>query len=187
MYDDIKKAVETLRSGGLILYPTDTSWRIGCDATNEKAVERISKLKNAETAYPPLVLIDNPSKLQVYVDEVPDLTWDLIDLSDKPLTIIYQKARSLARNLTGADGSIAIRVTNEAFSRRLCEQFRKPVVAVPATTKGETQPSNFKEISNEIKSTVDYIVHYRQSEQPKQTVSSIIKLGKGNLIEIIRE
>jgi len=187
MQEEIKKALEVLRSGGVILYPTDTVWGIGCDATNESAVKRIFEIKKRMDAKAMLVLIDSPGKLQVYVDEVPDIAWDLIEMSDKPLTIIYPQAKNLATNLIAEDKSIGIRVTKEEFSNKLCTQFRKPIVSTSANVSGEATPTNFSKISSEIKSAVDYIVNYRQKETTEPKPSSIIKLGKGNLFQMIRE
>lgn len=187
MQEEIKKAVEVLRSGGVILYPTDTVWGLGCDATNEVAVRKVFEIKNRVDVKAMLVLVDNAAKIQTYVDEVPDMAWDLIEFAEKPLTIIYPEAKNLASNLVGEDKSIGIRVTREAFSKRLCEQFRKPIVSTSANISGEKTPSNFSEISDVIKSKVDYIVNFRQDESAKPKPSSIIKLGKGNLFEMIRE
>jgi len=187
MQEEIKKALEVLRSGGVILYPTDTVWGIGCDATNESAVSRIFEIKKRMDAKAMLVLIDSPGKLQVYVDEVPDIAWDLIEMSDKPLTIIYPEAKNLAANLISEDKSVGIRVTKEEFSNKLCAQFRKPIVSTSANVSGEPTPTNFSQISNEIKSAVDYVVNFRQGETTKPKPSSILKLGKGNLFQMIRE
>ena len=125
--------------------------------------------------------------MDFYVRDVPEVAWDLIDLADKPLTIIYSGARSLAANLLAEDGSVGIRVTNEEFSKRLCQQFRKAIVSTSANISGQPSPKNFSEISEEVKSAVDYIVGYRQEEMSNPKPSSIIKLGKGGVIKIIRE
>ncbi len=187
MQEEIKKTVEVLRSGGVILYPTDTVWGIGCDATNKDAVKRIFEIKKRVDTKAMLVLIDNPAKLPAYVDEVPDVAWDLIELTDKPLTIIYPDAKNLADNLIADDKSIGVRVTGEEFSRKLCSQFRKPIVSTSANVSGERTPANFNQISDYIKSAVDYVVNYRRDDVSQPKPSSIIKLGKGNLIQIIRE
>jgi L-threonylcarbamoyladenylate synthase len=187
MHEEIIKALEVLRSGGIILYPTDTVWGLGCDATDENAVKRIFEIKKRADAKAMLVLIDNPGKLQSYVDEVPDIAWDLIEMAEKPLTIIYPQARNLASNLVAEDKSIGIRITKEEFSRKLCAQFRKPIVSTSANVSGEPTPSNFSQISNEIKAAVDYVVDFRQNDVSQPKPSSIIKLGKGNLFKLIRE
>ena len=176
-----------MREGGVILYPTDTIWGIGCDATNEDAVRRVYEIKQRQDSKAMLVLVDSSVKVDFYVQDVPEVAWDLIDLADKPLTIIYSGARNLAANLLAEDGSVGIRVTNEDFSKRLCQQFRKAVVSTSANISGQPSPRNFSEISEEVKSAVDYIVGYRQEEMSNPKPSSIIKLVKGGVIKIIRE
>ncbi len=187
MHEEIKKVVDVLRSGGVILYPTDTVWGLGCDATNPEAVKRIFEIKKRADAKAMLVLVDSAARIQSYVDEVPEMGWDLVELSEKPLTIIYPNAKNLAPNLIAEDKSIGIRVSHEAFSKTLCEKFRKPIVSTSANVSGEPTPDNFNQISNEIKAAVDYVVDFRQKETIIPKPSSIIKLGKGNLIQIIRE
>lgn len=187
MEEDIKKAFEVLVSGGLILYPTDTIWGIGCDATNEEAVHRVYELKRRVDSKALITLLDNPIKLDYYIDEVPSVAWDLIELSEKPLTIIYDGARNVAPNLMAEDGSLAIRVTKEKFSQELCKRFRKALVSTSANISGEPAPTNFDDISEEIKQGVDYIVKYRQEDTSKSKASSIIKLGKTGEVKIIRE
>lgn len=186
MTEDIKKACEVMAAGGIILYPTDTIWGIGCDATNEKAVQRIYELKRRADNKAMLVLMDSEAKLNMYVSDVPDIAWDLISVSDKPLTIIYSSAKNLATNLLAADGSVGIRITSEEFSRKLCERFRKPLVSTSANVSGDPSPTNFSEISEEIKAGVDYIVNYRQDDMSKAAPSGIIKLGEGGLVQVIR-
>lgn len=176
-----------MRNGGIILYPTDTIWGIGCDATNEEAVKRIFQLKQREDTKSMLVLMDNPAKLQTYISEVPDIAWDLIELTDKPLTIIYDGAKNLAPNLIAEDGSIGIRITDEAFSKELCRRFGKPIVSTSANISGNPSPSNFFEIDDEIKNAVDYIVEFRRKDRSKATPSGIIKLEKDGSIRIIRK
>jgi len=184
---EIKAALQILIDGGVILYPTDTIWGLGCDATNENAVKRIYEIKKRTDAKALLVLIDNPSKLQGYINEIPEMAWDLIELCDKPLTIIYPDAKNLATNLIADDKTIGIRVTNEAFSKKLCERFHKPIVSTSANVSGEKTPATFNEISEKIKLSVDYVVNFRQSDTILSKPSSIIKLGKGNVIQIIRD
>ena len=186
MNDDLKKACEVMAAGGLILYPTDTIWGIGCDATNEEAVRRVYELKRRSDHKAMLVLLDSEAKLNGYVSNVPDIAWDLIEVADEPLTIIYSDAKNLAPSLVGEDGSVGIRITREAFSRQLCERFRKPVVSTSANISGEPSPASFSEISEEVKKGVDYIVEYRQDDQTKAKPSSIIKLGDGGLVQVIR-
>ena len=160
-----------MAAGGIILYPTDTIWGIGCDATNEKAVQRVYELKRRADNKATLVLMDSEAKLDRYVSDVPDIAWDLISVSDKPLTIIYSSAKNLATNLLGADGSVGIRITNEEFSKKLCERFRKPLVSTSANVSGEPSPANFSEVSEVIKEGVDYIVSYRQDDMSRPNPS----------------
>ncbi len=187
MTEDIKKACQVLWEGGVILYPTDTIWGLGCDATNAAAVKRVYDIKQRADSKAMLVLVDSPVKVDFYVDEVPDIAWDLIELTEKPLTIIYPGARNLASNLLAEDGSVGIRVTKEKFSHRLCQQFRKAIVSTSANISGAPSPATFAEISPEILEAVDYVVSLRQEETGKPRPSGIIKLGKGGLIEVIRE
>ena len=186
MTEDIKKACEIMAAGGIILYPTDTIWGIGCDATNEKAVQKVYELKQRADNKAMLVLLDSEAKLNAYVADVPDIAWDLIEVADKPLTIIYSKGKNLAKNLLSQDGSVGIRITNEEFSRRLCERFRKPLVSTSANISGEPSPANFSEISEVIKEGVDYIVNYRQDDLSTASPSNIIMLGEGGLVKVIR-
>lgn len=184
--EDLKKALETLQKGGVILYPTDTVWGLGCDATNEEAVKRIYELKRRSDAKSMLVLVDSANRIESYVREVPDMAWDLIEVSDKPLTIIYPEAKNLAKNLLAEDGSIGIRVSGEQFSKMLCARFKRPIVSTSANISGEPSPAFYVEISDEIKQSVDYIVQYRQDDRTPAKPSSIIKLDIGNVIKIIR-
>lgn len=185
--EDLVKAVEVLRAGGIILYPTDTIWGIGCDATNPSAVKRIYDIKKRQDTKSMLVLMENPNLLNSYVAEVPEIAWDLIEVAESPLTIIYPGAKNLASNLLAQDGSIGIRITNEAFTQQLIQRFRKPVVSTSANITGQKSPQNFGEISDEIIQSVDYVVKFRQDDLSKSTPSSIIKLGVGGQVEIIRK
>lgn len=186
MESDIKEACKIMQEGGVILYPTDTIWGIGCDATNETAVKRVYEIKKRIDSKALIVLVDTPVKVDFYVDQVPDIAWDLIEVADKPLTIVYPNARNLASNLLASDGSVGIRITKEHFSRKLCERFRKAIVSTSANISGEPSPSNFSEISEEIKNAVDYIVKYRQEETCHPSPSSVIKLESGGIIKILR-
>lgn len=187
MHEDIKKAVEVLKAGGIILYPTDTIWGIGCDATNEKAVQRIYEIKKREDSKSMLVLMENPALLDRYVEDVPEIAWDLIEVSTTPLTVIYPNAKNLAKNLIAGDGSIGIRFTKETFTSQLLQRFRRPLVSTSANISGEKSPAFFDEISEEIKKQVDYIVQYRQGDTTPTQPSSIIKLGPGGKIDILRK
>lgn len=185
--EEIKRACDVLYNGGVILYPTDTVWGIGCDATNEEAVRRVYEIKKRVDSKAMLVLVDNEVKVDFYVREVNPVAWDLIELTDKPLTIIYDQARNLASNLIAEDGSIGIRVTREEFSKQLCFRFRKAIVSTSANISGEKSPACFAEIGDEIKQAVDYIVNVRQDEVGSAVPSSIIKLGAHGEVKVIRK
>ncbi len=185
--DDIREAVRVMRAGGLILYPTDTVWGIGCDANNEEAVRKVYELKRRSDSKALIVLTDHLAKLERVVEEVPEVAYDLIEVTEKPLTIIYSGAKNLAKNLIAEDGSVGIRLTKEAFSKDLCEAFRMPIVSTSANISGEPTAHCFDEISDEIKNGVDYIVKYRQKDKSKAEPSSIIKLEPGGVVTIIRK
>lgn len=187
MKEDIRKACEVMQKGGVILYPTDTIWGIGCDATNAEAVKRVYEIKKRSDSKAMLVLVENAVKVDFYVDGAPEVAFDLIELTNKPLTIIYDGAKNLAPNLIAEDGSVGIRVTSEEFSNQLCYRFRKAIVSTSANVSGEPSPATFGEISDEIKQAVDYIVQSRQQENKASQSSSIIKLGKGGQVKVIRE
>lgn len=185
--EDIQKAVETLRSGGLILYPTDTIWGIGCDAGNSKAVERVYQLKRREDSKALICLVDSANRLQKYVFRVPDVAWDLIEYATKPLTLILDEACNLAPQLIAEDGSVGLRVTQERISHELCYRFQKAVVSTSANISGEPSPANFTEISPKIIAGVDYVMKSRQNDLSKATPSQIIKLGLDGRVQIIRK
>jgi L-threonylcarbamoyladenylate synthase len=185
--DDLKSACSVLRDGGLILYPTDTIWGIGCDATRAGAVERIYALKRRTDRKAMLVLLDSAAKLETYIEEVPAIVWELLEVTVKPLTIIYSKARNVAPNLPGEDGSLGIRITNEPFSVQLCRMFRKPVVSTSANLSGQPSPASFREIAEEIRTGVDYVVRYRQDDTRPARPSGILRIGASGLVQVIRE
>ncbi len=187
MVGDIKKALEILKSGGVILYPTDTIWGIGCDATNQEAVDRIYKIKRREDSKSMLVLMENPALLERYVDDVPEIAWDMIEITTTPLTIIYSNAKNLPENLIASDGTIGIRFTKEEFTSELIRRFRRPIVSTSANISGDKSPAFFDQISEDIKKKVDYIVSYRQDDLTASAPSSIIKLGAGGRIDIVRK
>lgn len=184
--DEVKKTIEVLRAGGIILYPTDTVWGIGCDATNAEAVEKIYKIKQRDDSKSMLVIADGMARIQSYVDEIPDIAWDLAELADKPITIIYPQVKNLATNLISDDGSVGIRITSEKFSKQLCAAFRRPIVSTSANISGEPSPECFAEISDIVKDQMDYIVQYRQDDTQKKQASSIIKLKKNGTFVILR-
>lgn len=187
MEEDVKKCIEVLNKGGLILYPTDTIWGIGCDATNVEAVKKVYELKRREDNKAMLVLLDSVNNLDRYVQDVPEIAYDLLDVAVSPLTIIYDNGYNLAPNLLGEHNSVGIRVSQEAFSQALCRRFRRPIVSTSANISGEPSAQTFSEISQEIKNGVDYVVGYRQNDNNKHSASSIIKLGADGTIKVLRK
>ena len=185
--EDIKTAVQTLRKGGLILYPTDTIWGIGCDASNEDAVRRIFQLKQREDSKAMICLVDSANRMQRYLRQVPDVAWDLVEFAEKPLTLILDGAVNLAPSLIAEDGSVGIRVTRENISHELCYRYERAIVSTSANISGAPSPSCFAEISDEIKNGVDYIMLSRQNDRSKGKPSQIIKLGLDGQIQIIRK
>ena len=198
--DDLQEAVRVLREGGVIVYPTDTVWGIGCDATNEEAVRKIYAIKQREDSKSMLVLLDALGKLQGYVDEIPSAAWDLLDctIQDphddaqpeqpiRPLTIIYPGAKNLAHNLIAEDGSIGIRITQEPFSKALCQQLHHPIVSTSANISGEPTAKNFRQISQAILDGADYVCRFRRNDTAEKKPSSIINIGKNNEVTDIRK
>ena len=187
MIEDLLQAVRTLREGGVILYPTDTIWGIGCDATNDKAVERIYALKQRHDEKSMLVLLDDASKIEDYVEEMPEIAWNLIEVADKPLTIIYPGAMNLAGNLIAADGSIGIRIVKDEFCNKLIRKLGKPIVSTSANISGMPWPPNFHKIDRKLVKAVDYVVTLRQNDEERGKPSGIIKLGRKGEVQVIRE
>lgn len=184
--EDMAEAVKVLKAGGIILYPTDTVWGLGCDATNSLAVERIYKIKERQDSKALIVLANSEAMIANHVVEVPEVAWDIIELADKPTTIVFDKGRNLAPNLLGEDGSVAIRLSREDFSSQLCFHLRKPIVSTSANISGAPTPKIFGDIDEKLLSRVDYVVKYRQEDKVAAAPSSIIKLGRGGEVKIIR-
>lgn len=184
--DEVNKALEVLQAGGLILYPTDTIWGIGCDATNPEAVEKIFRLKGRDAGKSLIVLLDTENKLESYVQEVPAIAYDLIEYAENPLTIIYSNAKNLAPNVIHQDGSIGIRVVKHQFCQSLIQRFRKPIVSTSANISGEPSPANFQEISDEIISRVDYVVQLEQLDLSQKKASTIMKIEPDGRFAFIR-
>ncbi len=186
MENELKEALSVLKKGGVILYPTDTIWGLGCDATNAEAVAKIYKIKQRLESKSMLMLLGREDDLEYYVEDVPAIAYDLIAATDKPLTIIFDKGKNIASNLLGEDGSIGIRVTREKFSSQLCNRLRRPVVSTSANISGHPSPSNYTDIDSEILSAVDYVVNYGRESRGHVLPSSIIKLMAGGVFKIIR-
>lgn len=185
--EDIRNAVETMREGGVILYPTDTVWGIGCDATNAEAVAKVYKIKQRDDTKALICLVDSDARLQRYVRNVPSVAWELLDCADKPLTVILGGAVNLAPNLIAADGTIALRITKEPFSKELCYRFQKAIVSTSANISGEPAAQNFCDIDPRLLEAVDYVCWSRRQEHLPHTPSSIVKLGEDGEVKIIRK
>lgn len=185
--EDIKNAIDAMKKGGVILYPTDTVWGLGCDATNAEAVAKIYKIKQRDDSKALICLADSVDRVQRYVRDVPSVAWDLMELSDKPMTVILDGAVNLAPNLIAEDGSIGLRVTNEPFSKELCYRFQKAIVSTSANISGEPAAQNYCDISPEILEAVDYVCWTRRQEHKPHKPSSIIKLTKDGRVTIIRK
>ncbi len=195
--EDIKKAVEVLREGGVILYPTDTVWGIGCDATNAEAVKRVYDIKQRDDSKALICLVDSDARMQRYFRNIPDVAWQLIDSlqaptpddapSGKPTTIILDGAINLAPNLIAEDGSLGIRITQEPFSKELCYRFQKALVSTSANISGEPAAQNYCDIDPRIIEQVDYVCWSRRQEHKPHTPSSIIRLRENGEVTIIRQ
>lgn len=184
--NDLREAVRVMKEGGIILYPTDTVWGIGCDARNEKAVKKIYDLKKREDSKSMLVLVGSEGMLQRTVRRVPDIAWQLLDVAVNPMTIVYDHPEGVAENLKAEDGSLGIRITSEKFSRALTERMRGPIVSTSANISGKPTPRTFAEISSEIKNGVDYVCRFRRNEKASSKPSNIIKITKENIVKVIR-
>lgn len=185
--EDLAKALETLKRGGVILYPTDTIWGLGCDASNDEAVRRIFEIKKRCDAKSMLCLTDGIDRIYDFVEDVPDMAYDLTDMAIRPITIIYDKAKNVSRHLIADDGSIGIRVTKELFSAELCRRLGSLLVSTSANISGEKSPSFFSEVSDIIKESVDYVVQYRQNDNTPSSPSQIIKLKSNGEVKVIRQ
>ena len=201
MEQEIQNALKILRDGGTILYPTDTIWGIGCDATNEKAVEKIFTIKKRAESKSLIVLVSDDGMLNRFVKNVPEIAWNLLDANNaegnyeggKPITIIYDGARGLAKNVLADDGSIGIRMVTphhqggSDFCHRLVYKFGKPIVSTSANISGMPSPRNFSSIADEVRKSVDYVVNWKQNENNNAQPSSILKLKTNGEFKIIRE
>lgn len=184
--EDAKKAAEIISAGGIIVYPTDTVWGIGCDATNPEAVEKVYRIKKRDSTRAMIILVDNENKVDYYVNDAPEVAFELFEVSEKPLTIILPNARNLASNLPAKDGSIAIRICSDAFCREIIRICKKPLVSTSANFSGDPTPENFSQINPDILKAADYVCTHRQDDMRKAVPSSIISLGSGGQVKIIR-
>lgn len=186
MHAEINNALHTLKQGGLILYPTDTVWGIGCDATNEEAVKKVYALKQREDSKALICLVADDRMLKKYVNKIPEVALSILDITDKPTTIIYDDAQNLASNLVADDGSIAIRIPDDEFCFQLLRRFNGAIVSTSANISGMPTPKTFKEISQEVLKGVDYVVNLHH-EKICNKPSSIIKLSNSGIVKVIRE
>ena len=184
--EDINASLITLRNGGLILYPTDTIWGLGCDATNSAAVEKIFKIKARSENKSLLILVNNIQMLERYVNDMPDIVYELTSVSDSPLTIIYSSGKNLAQGVCSEDGSVGIRICHEEFCNELINRFHKPIVSTSANFSGKPSPGNFDSIDQSVIDAADFVVKYRQDDYRKQSASPIIKVEQNGTIKIIR-
>lgn len=185
--DDIKNALRVLRTGGVILYPTDTIWGLGCDATNADAVKRIYEIKRRSDSKSLIVLVNSAGMLSRYVDNPPEIALEMAEISEKPLTIVYDRGRSLAEGVASDDGSVGVRICNDPFCDELITAFRRPVISTSANISGEKAPAVFDEISSEIINAVDYVCLYRQDDRSGAQASSVIKVSSNGVIKILRK
>jgi L-threonylcarbamoyladenylate synthase len=189
--EDIKQAVETMRKGGVILYPTDTVWGIGCDATNAEAVAKVYAIKQRDDSKALICLVDSDARMQRYFRNVPDVAWQIVDSlkegDSKPTTLILDGAVNLAENLIADDGSVGMRITNEPFSKELCYRFQKAIVSTSANISGEPAAQNYCDIDPRIIEAVDYVCWSRRQEHKPHTPSSIIKLKENGEVTVIRK
>jgi len=185
--EEIKNTLEYLESGKIFLYPTDTIWGIGCDATNLQAVERIYRLKQRVESKSMIILLDDAAKLPLYVKEVPEITMDLVSSVDSPLTVIYQGAQGLAKNAIASDGTIAIRITRDRFCSELIKKFGKPIISTSANVSGTIDPVTYSQIPEVIKNGVDYAVDHNRHRIVKARASRIIKLENNGEFTVIRK
>ncbi len=183
----VDEAVKVLRAGGIMLYPTDTVWGIGCDAENAEAVKKIYDLKQRSDSKSMLVLVDRVERILSYIHTMPEIAYSLLEVTDTPLTIIYPGARNLAPNLVPTENTIGIRVVNHEFCERVIKKLNRPLVSTSANISGKPAPAYFEEISNEIVKGVDYVVSQEFEGMPTGKPSSIIMLGLNGEVKIIRE
>jgi len=183
---EIDNAIAVLKNGGVILYPTDTVWGLGCDATNEAAVAKINTIKGRNEDKSFIILLDSDTKLQSYVTEIPDVAYDLIEYAENPLSIIFSGAKNLAKNVINSDGSVGIRIVKHEFCKQLIQKFRKPITSTSANVSGQPTPTIFDEIDPEIKNAVDYVVNFEQDEMTPKKSSTLMKLGPSGQFSFIR-
>ena len=182
----MEKALEILKNGGVILYPTDTIWGIGCDATNVEAINKIFEIKKREKTKSMIILVENERRLQDLVD-VPEMAWQIIDLSEKPVTIVYENPKNLPKEILAEDGSIGIRLVKDDFCKKLIGKLNKPLVSTSANFSGDKSPLKFSDISEELIDAVDYAVEENRELVSKYSGSSVIKVWSDGRVKVLRE
>lgn len=180
------KAIEVLKNGGVILYPTDTIWGLGCDATNVEAINKIFDLKKRDKTKSMIILVESEKRLQDLVD-VPEMAWEIMDMSEKPVTIVYDNPKGLPKELLADDGSIGIRLVKNDFCKKLISKLNKPLVSTSANFSGEKSPLKFSDVSKEIVESVDYAVEEDREKVSKYPGSSVIKVWENSRIKVLRE
>jgi L-threonylcarbamoyladenylate synthase len=184
--EDLRNSLKILKEGGIILYPTDTLWGLGCDATDQSAVDKIFRIKTRTESKSLLILVNGEIMLERYVKTIPEIAYELTAASDSPLTIIYPEGKNLAEGICGEDGSVGIRICSDLFCNELIMRFRKPLVSTSANISRKPAPDNFSEIEAEIINAADYVVKYRQEDRRKFSASPVIKIDKNGVFRIIR-
>jgi L-threonylcarbamoyladenylate synthase len=185
--EEVAKALKVVQEGGIILYPTDTIWGIGCDASNTEAIQKIYQLKQRDESKSMIILLDNDNKLLSYVREVPDIAYDLIEFAENPLTLILSGAKNISPALISADGSIGVRVVKHEFCQQLIQRLRKPLVSTSANISGKPSPKNFAAVADEIINGVDYVVNLEQHDLQEKKQSTIMKLEPDGRFNFIRK
>ncbi|MBK9390263.1 MAG: threonylcarbamoyl-AMP synthase [Bacteroidetes bacterium] len=185
--EDITAALTTLRANGIILYPTDTIWGLGCDATSQESIEKIFRIKSRDLNKSLLILVNSTQMLERYVCDIPEIAFELINVTEDPLTIIYPRGKNLAKGVCSEDGSVGIRICNDDFCNELITRLRKPLVSTSANFSGKPGPQFFDEIEKELIDSIDYVVKYRQDDRQKHSPSPVIKLNSDGTIKIIRK
>lgn len=184
--DEVKKAFDIVQQGGIILYPTDTIWGIGCDASNTDAVKKIYTLKQRAEEKSMIILLDTENKLESYIRDVPPVAYDLIEYSENPLTLVMPGAKNISPALIAADGSVGVRVSKHPFCQQLIQRLRKPLVSTSANISGQPSPQNFSQIAAEIIEGVDYVVDIDQHDLSEKKPSTIMRIDPSGLFEFIR-
>lgn len=186
MQDEINKAFDVIKRGGIIVYPTDTIWGIGCDATNYDAIQRIYELKHRTKLKSMVSLVSDFKMLNQYIEDIPEVAYDILKYAQKPTTIIYDRPLHIAENLIAEDNTLAFRVVREGFANKLVKKLRKPIVSTSANISGKASPKSFQEINKEILKGVDYVVNLPHLSKGSKA-SAIIKLSNDGLVKVIRQ